>query len=91
MQSACPGAPTGAKDTWRKMIEEFNGIERWFYEFKVSVTSDQNEIQFGAPAVLAAANSFGIGYNATVASDQVKLLRDPLLPNGDRARLQRHD
>ena len=78
--SACPGEPTGAQDPWTRMIEEFNGIDAWFYEFKVQATADQSEIQFGAPTVLAAFNSSGIGYNATVASDQVKLFRNVGLP-----------
>jgi len=45
----------------------------WFLEFKVTTTGHRSEIQFGGPLGVAPYNSFGSGYTAFVANDQVKL------------------
>ena len=76
----CGPPPGGDRETYRRSIEVFNGTDRFFLEFRVESNGDRSEIPGGAPAVVAAANSFGIGYNVTVARDQVKFFRDADLP-----------
>lgn len=72
----CPGSKVGAQDVWRRTVQAFNGHPTWFLEYNVNPSGDSSEIPGGAPTVLAAANSFGIIYHMTVASNQVKFVRD---------------
>jgi hypothetical protein len=77
---ACPDEPEGAQDTYRRSIEEYNDAKHWFLEFRVETSGNESEIPAAAPAVVAAANSAGVGYNATVSSGVVKFFRNVGLP-----------
>lgn len=75
------GPPGGGQEDWRRLTEAFNESNTFFCEFHVRTTGPgESEIPGGAPTVLSLGNSFGLLYHATVANDQVKLLRDALLP-----------
>jgi len=77
---ACPKAGEGAQDAFRREIEDYNGSAAWYLEFRVRTTGDSEDIIFGAPIALSAANSFGVLYHITVADDQLQLIRDLGLP-----------
>lgn len=79
-EDACPGPGSGAQDAFVRSVQEFNGHPLWFVEHRVLTTGDRSEIPGAAPTVLAAGNAFGVGYNVTVACDQLKLLRDTDVP-----------
>jgi hypothetical protein len=77
---ACPDTPEGDQDVYTRSIEEHNGTARWFLEFRVDTDGDEAGIPFGAPAGVAMANSFGVGYNVTVSSGVIKFFRNVDLP-----------
>ncbi len=72
--------PDGGTDSYNRWITEYNGVGGFFLEFRVFTTGNRSEIGGGAPTSLALFNFFGISYNVTLATDQVKLLRDVDLP-----------
>jgi hypothetical protein len=77
---ACPPPPEGGQDSYVRAIDVFNGVSAWFLEFRLETTGDRSDIPGGAPTVVATGNAYGMLYHATVAKDQIKLLRDVELP-----------
>ncbi len=80
---ACPEDPPpgGGQDEYVVSVSEYNGVSRWFYEFRLTTNGDRSEIPGGAPTSFVAFNSFGESYGVNVARDQVKFYRDTLIPN----------
>ncbi len=72
--------PDGGTDSYTRWITDYNGVSRFFFEFRVFTNGDRSEIPGGAPTALTTGNYFGISYHVTLARDQVKLLRDVDLP-----------
>ena len=78
--AACPPGPQGGHDSYRRSLEPFNGVGRFFLEFRVWTDGNKSEIPWGAPTVVAMGNFFGVVYHVTVARDLVQFLRDVDLP-----------
>jgi len=73
----CKPPPVGDAEEFVLAASSFNGTSRWFVEFEVLATAGSQAIPGGAPAAMGTGNNFGLNYTATVASDQVKIFRDP--------------
>ena len=80
VEGECMEPPDGDRDTYTRTIDEFNGSATFFYEYRVQTDGNRSEIPGGAPTVFVVFNFFGVNYNATVARDQIKLVRDVLKP-----------
>lgn len=76
----CPHSNVCGTEAFTRSVQEFNKRSAWFYEYRLSATGPRTDIPGGGPTVLAAANSFGVGYNASVSRDQVKFFRDVHVP-----------
>jgi len=76
----CGGPPGGDQDEYTRSIEEYEGTPEFFIEWRVSTDGDASEINGSAPAVLAAGGHGAVLYHFTIARDQVRFLRDTLLP-----------
>ena len=77
---ACPPPPNGGTQTWRSTIGDFNSSATFFLEYRAETSGDRSEIPGAAPTVVSLGNLFGINYNATMARDQIKFLRDVVEP-----------
>ncbi len=73
---ACPPPPEGGHDSYSRSIEEQNGTEQWYLEWRSFTDGDRSEFPWGAPTVLATGNFFGVNYWFAVARDQVKFSQD---------------
>jgi len=72
--------PEGQQSSYRHSLDEFIGSERFFVEWRVETDGDRSEIPFGAPALLSAWNRGSVMYHFVIAPDQIRFLRDNLLP-----------
>ncbi len=76
----CGPPPGGDSDAYRRELDEFVGANTFFVEFRVRTDGDRSEIIGQSPFALAASSQGPVAYNWTIARDQVKLVRDVLLP-----------
>ena len=76
----CGPPPGGDRDTYTRSIRDFDGETEFFLEFRVLTTGDRSEIPGGAPVVVAAGSFGAVAYNFTIARDQIKFVRDVVLP-----------
>ena len=61
-------------------LEDFDGTPTFFVEWRIQTDGHRSEIVGVAPAALVA-GSLGItNYHFTISRDQVRLIRDNLLP-----------
>jgi len=77
---ACPPGPQGGHNSYFRSLEPFNGVGRFFLEFRVWTDGNKSEIPWGAPTVVAMGNDAGLVYHITVARDLVQFYRDVDLP-----------
>jgi hypothetical protein len=77
---ACPAAPEGAGEGYRRYIPEYVGQPTFFVEWRIEADGPNSEIPGGGPSALAVANSFGVRYTFHVARGLARLNRDNLLP-----------
>ena len=64
----------------RRWLAEFDGVGRFFVEWRLETDGDRSEIPFGAPAGFSAWSRGSVDYRFFIASDQVRFIRDNLLP-----------
>jgi hypothetical protein len=76
----CAPGPVCDLQGFTRSVQAYNGQARWFYEYRVSATSNSSEIAAGGPTILAAFNAAGNLYHATLSSDRIKLSGDIDLP-----------
>ena len=78
----CPGydPPQGQQFDYRRSLIEFDGVDSFFVEWRLQTDGHRSEIPFGAPAGFSAWSSGSVDYRFFVASDQVRFVRDNLLP-----------
>jgi hypothetical protein len=78
----CPGydPPEGQQFDYRRSLAEFEGRQRFFVEWRIETDGHRSEIPFGAPAGLSASNGGSVLYHFVIAADQIRFLRDNLLP-----------
>ncbi|MBI3834395.1 MAG: hypothetical protein HY287_08715 [Planctomycetes bacterium] len=77
---ACPPGPGGGDDAYQRSLQALNGTARFFLEFRLQTDGERSEIPYGAPTVVALANSYGVVYHVTIARDLIQLFRDVDLP-----------
>ncbi len=70
----------GGRESYLLWLTDFNGVPRFFSEFRVLTDGDRSEIPGGAPTVVAMSCFCAVNYHVTVARDLVKFLRDVDLP-----------
>ena len=78
----CPGydPPEGQQFDYQRSLGDFEGAERFFVEWRLQTNGHRSEIPFGAPAGFSAWSSGSVDYRFFIASDQVRFVRDNLLP-----------
>jgi len=78
----CPGydPPEGQEFDYRRSLAEFEGAERFFVEWRLQTDGHRSEIPFGAPAGFSAWNDGTVLYHFVIAADQIRFVRDNLLP-----------
>ena len=76
----CGPPPGGDSDAYRRDLDDFEGVQSFFVEFRLKTDGNRSEIVGQAPAAVAAGSLGAVRYNWTIAHDQVKLVRDVLLP-----------
>ncbi len=80
VEPGCGGPPGGGQFDYNRSIEEFIGAPGFFIEWRVETDGDQSEIDGTAPALVSAWSFGSVLYHFTIAKDQVRFLRDTLLP-----------
>ncbi len=78
----CPGDPLpgGQQESFRRTLAQYTEVDSFFLEWRVQTSGPRSEIIGVAPASMVAAGNFGTNYHVTIARDQVRLIRDNLLP-----------
>jgi len=78
----CPGDPLpgGQQESFRRGLGEFVGYASVFLEWRMVTDGPSSEIIGVAPASIVMAGNFGTNYHFTIARDQVRMIRDNLLP-----------
>ena len=78
----CPGydPPQGQQSSYRHSLDEFVGSDAFFVEWRMQTDGHRSEIPFGAPALLSAWSAGSVLYHFVIAADQIRFLRDNLLP-----------
>ncbi len=76
----CGPPPGGDSDVYQRELDEFEGELTFFIEFRLNTNGDRSEIIGQAPAAISASGFGEVRYRWTIARDQVKLVRDVLLP-----------
>ena len=76
----CFDPPGGEWDFYQRDLDDFDGQPTFFIEFRLMTDGDRSEIVGQAPAVVSASSLGEVRYSWTIARDQVKLVRDVLLP-----------
>ncbi|MCH7721349.1 MAG: hypothetical protein IH988_10250 [Planctomycetes bacterium] len=76
----CPPGPNGGRDSYSRSLSDFAGQSTFFVEWCMQTDGDSSEIDGTAPALLSAGGFSGVLYHFTIAKDQVRFLRDTLLP-----------
>ena len=72
----CADPPSGDRDSYTRLIPEFDGARSFFVEWRLAVDGEASEIPWGAPTVLVAGNLGPVTYWFAVAGDQVKFVQD---------------
>ena len=80
VEPGCGGPPGGGQFDYTRSIAEFIGEPAFFLEWRVETDGDQSEIDGVAPAAVSAWSFGAVLYHFTIAKDQVRLIRDTLLP-----------
>jgi hypothetical protein len=75
-----PYLDTQEDDFYYHSLAAFSGASFFFLEWRVEADGPSSAIASVAPASIVAYGSFGIGYHFTIADDQIRLIRDNLLP-----------
>jgi hypothetical protein len=80
--SPCPGDPLpgGQQESFKHDVAAFVGFGTFFLEWRAESTGPASEIIGVAPASIVAGGNFGTNYHFTFARDQIRLIRDNLLP-----------
>jgi len=78
----CPGydPPEGQQFDYFRLLDDFDGAPSFFVEWRAETTGDRAEIPYTAPAALVVGSFGPVFYHVTFARDQVRLIRDNLLP-----------
>ena len=76
----CFAPPSGDRDTYRLPLDEYDGVESFFAEWRVEADGNRTEITWGAPSAFALGSFGPVRYTFFIARDQAKLNRDNLLP-----------
>lgn len=78
----CEGVPPpgGQRESFARSLGPFVGQNTFFVEWRMETDGDRSEIGGVAPASLVASGRTGVNYHFTIARDQVRLIRDNLLP-----------
>ncbi|MFQ5463935.1 MAG: hypothetical protein ACE5E5_15085 [Phycisphaerae bacterium] len=73
----CPTQPPfGQQIDYRIHISEFIGVPEMFFEWRSESTGDRTELNFTAPSSFVMADGGGVKYHFTIASDQIRYIRD---------------
>lgn len=75
-----PNLDLSEDDFYRRSIAEFTGAEGFFLEWRVVTDGPRYGFPNVAPASIVAYGFRNVGYHFTIADDQVRLIRDNLLP-----------
>jgi len=76
----CHPPPFGDFESFYSLLNPFEGVERFFVEWRVYADGSSSEIPGVAPSAFVLSNFSGVGYHVTISRDRVQLLRDVLLP-----------
>jgi len=77
----CPAQPPfGQQIDYRIDIPEFLGVSDMFFEWRVESTGDRSELVFTAPSSFVISDGGGVNYHFTIASDQIRYIRDDNVP-----------
>lgn len=71
--------PFGEFDGYQRSLGDFDGAERFFIEWRVATDVPSTDLE-GTPAGLSAAGTAAANYHFTITADQVRVIRDNLLP-----------
>ena len=72
----CADPPAGDRDSYTRLIGEFDGAQTFFIEWRIFADGDRSEIPWGAPAVLTAWTFGPVFFGFTMSRDQVKFVQD---------------
>ncbi len=72
----CADPPSGDRDSYTRLITEFDGAPSFFVEWRLRVDGEASEIIWGGPTVLVAGSLGPVTYWFAVARDQVKFVQD---------------
>lgn len=67
-------------DIYRRPIDEFVGMYAFFVEWRMETDGPRTGFGNVSPAAVVAGGNFGISYHFTIANDQIRMIRDNLLP-----------
>jgi len=79
---SCPPYPPpgGQQESYERSLAPFEGELEFFIEWEMESDGARSEITGTAPASLVAFGRSGVTYHFTIARDQVRFVRDNLLP-----------
>jgi hypothetical protein len=68
--------PGGQQFDYKRSLEDFEGSQEFFIDWRVQTNGESSEIPGVAPAALNLSNLWGVYYAFTIASDQVRFVQD---------------
>ena len=68
--------PEGQQSSYRHSLTDFIGAQAFFVEWRMESSGDRSELPFTAPSSLVSHNGGGVSYHFSIASDQVRFIRD---------------
>lgn len=80
--TACEGIPPPGAETevFRRFLDDFLGSNTFFVEWRLETDGPSSEISGVAPASLVLGGYSDTFYHFTIATDQIRFIRDNLLP-----------
>ncbi len=79
-EQTVPSNCAGEDDFYRWDLEAFDGVPRFFGQWRLITDGPRSMIVAVAPASFVAGGRSGVSYHFTIARDQVRFLRDPYVP-----------
>ena len=78
---AAPGPPqVSEEDLYRQSLGDFDGAATFFLDWRMETDGTQKGFPNISPAAIVAGGFAGVLYHFTIAENQVRLIRDTLLP-----------
>ncbi len=72
--------PAGQQESYARSLDAFLGISPFFIEWRMWTDGDRSEIPGTAPGSMVLGSFGSVKYHFTIARDQVRFIRDNLLP-----------